>query len=81
MRALGKFSARIKWGLLVGLISVIGAAAFLGCSYEGKALQEKLEGKHKIVAYGVTDPQISAQQHHGEKSLQHGYRPAFQVNL
>ena len=62
MRALGKFSARIKWGLLVGLISVIGAAAFLGCSYEGKALQEKLEGKHKIVAYGVTDPQISAQQ-------------------
>ena len=62
MRALGKFSARIKLVLLAGLISVIGAAAFLGCSYEGKALQEKLEGKHKIVAYGVTDPQISAQQ-------------------
>ncbi|SEH23111.1 ABC transporter substrate-binding protein [Selenomonas sp. KH1T6] len=52
----------MKWGLLTGLMVIISAVAFVGCVDSGKALQEKFKARHKIVAYGVMDPQISAQQ-------------------
>lgn len=57
----------MKWGLLTGLMVIISAVAFVGCSNSGKALQENFKFRHKIVAYGVMDPQISAQQIIAEK--------------
>lgn len=67
MRTLGRAGMRIKWGLLAGLMVIISAVAFVGCSNSGKALQENFKFRHKIVAYGVMDPQISAQQIIAEK--------------
>ena len=67
MRTLGRAGMRMKWGLLTGLMVIISAVAFVGCSNSGKALQEIFKFRHKIVAYGVMDPQISAQQIIAEK--------------
>ena len=62
MRVVGRFGMHIKWGLIAGLLTVICAVALVGCSDSGKALQDNFRIRHKVVAYGVMDPQISAQQ-------------------
>lgn len=62
MIALGSFSGRMKSGLLAGLILFVSTLLFAGCLNEGAELQENLGIRHKIVAYGVKDTQISAQQ-------------------
>ena len=62
MRIVGRLGMHTKLGLIAGLLTVICAVALVGCSDSGRALQDNFKSRHKIVAYGVIDPQISAQQ-------------------